>query len=97
MRRNLIRKSFLLVGADIAFVVTNYTICQYGALLYGALHMKVLVYIQFGKNVCSFCPPWMGHPQYLDQKNQLISSIQFFSLLKWAHNFPFQCNKFSKE
>ena len=35
-------------------------------------------------------PTCMVRPQYLEQKNQWISSIQFVSLLKWAHNFsPF--------
>ena len=29
----------------------------------------------------------MGWPQYLDQNNQPISSVQFFSLLKWAKKF----------
>ena len=31
----------------------------------------------------------MGRPQYIDQNNPQISSIQFFSLLKWAQYFPF--------
>ena len=30
------QQEFLLVGTDIAFVVINSTLCQYGALLYGA-------------------------------------------------------------
>ena len=69
MRHN-ISSNIFLVGIDIAFVVTNLTLCQYGTLIYGALKMKVLVYIQHGQNICSFCPPWMGQHQYLDQNNQ---------------------------
>ena len=39
-------------------------------------------------NLRSFCLPWMGRPKYLDQNNQWISSIQFFSLLKLDQYFP---------
>ena len=35
-----------------------------------SLQMKVLVYIQRGKSIFYFCPPWIGWPQYLDQKRQ---------------------------
>ena len=51
--------------------------------------MKRLVYTQYGQNMGSLCLPWMDWPQYLDQNNQQISSIQFFSMLKWAQGFPF--------
>ena len=61
---------FLLVGTDISFVVTNQNIFQDGDFLYGALQIKVLVYTQYGQNVCSFIPPYMSRPQYLDQNNQ---------------------------
>ena len=40
------------------------------ALIYGALHMKGLVYTQYVKCVYSFFPPWMSWPQYLDQNNR---------------------------
>ena len=80
---------FLLVSTDIHLVVTNSTLCSDGALIYGALQVKVLVYTQYGQIICSLYPPWMGRPQYFDQNNQLISSIKFFLLLKWTHNFPF--------
>ena len=61
------QQGFLLVGVDIAFVVANSTIFQYGALIYGYLQMKDLLYTQYGQNIRSFCPPWMGQPQYSDQ------------------------------
>ena len=50
--------------------------------------MKCLVYIQYGQKIFSFFPPWMGRPQYFDQNNQFIFSIQLFSFLKRAHKFP---------
>ena len=74
----ILEARFFKVGIDIVFVVTNYTFCQDVALLNGALQMKVLIYPQYGKYIHSFCPPWMGWPQYFDQNNQLISSIQLF-------------------
>ena len=80
---------FFLVGTDVALVVPNSTICPDGALLYDVLQMKGLVYTLYGKYIRLFFPPWMGWPQYLDQSNQWISSIQFFSLLKWAQDFSF--------
>ena len=43
-----------------------------------SLHTRGLVYTQYGENIRSFCPPWMGWPQYLDQNHQQIHSIQFF-------------------
>ena len=61
---------FLFVGTDIDSVVTNQTLCLDGALIYGALQMKSLVYIQYGKYLFSFCPPWMGRPEYFNQNNQ---------------------------
>ena len=36
-----------------------------------------------------FFPTLDRSASYLDQNNQLISSIHFFSLLKWAQDFPF--------
>ena len=59
-----------LVGTDVALVVPNSTICPPGALIYGDFQMKVLIYTQYGQNIRSFCPPWMGWPQYLDHNNQ---------------------------
>ena len=50
--------------------------------------MKGLLYTQYEKTIRSFLLPWMGRTQYLDQNNQCIYSIQFFSPLKWAHDFP---------
>ena len=51
--------------------------------------MKGLVYTQYGQNIRSFCPTWMGRPKYLDQKDHLISFVKLFSLLKWPQGFPF--------
>ena len=45
---------FLLVGTDIAFGVTNKNLCPDGALIYGGLQTKVLVYTHYGKNIRSF-------------------------------------------
>ena len=72
------QQDFMLIGTDVALSVTNSTLCLYGALIYGSVQMKVLVYTQYGKNICSFPPPWMGRPQYLDQNNQRINPIQLF-------------------
>ena len=57
--------------------------------MYGDLQMKGLLNTQYGKNICYFCQPWVGRPQYLDQNNQQISSIKLFSMLKWAQDLPF--------
>ena len=76
------QKYFLSVGTDVALVVPNSDICTSDTFLYGDLHMKGLVYTQCRQNIRSFCLPWVGWPQYLDQNNQLISSIQLFYLLK---------------
>ena len=43
------QQEFLFVGTYISFVVTNYSLCPDGALIYGALRMKSLVYTQYGK------------------------------------------------
>ena len=61
---------FLFIVTDITFVVKKLTICTYGALQYGALHTKGLLYTQYGQNICYFPPPWMGRLQYFDQNNQ---------------------------
>ena len=53
MRHN-IKSKILSVCKNIAFVVTNETLCPYGALIYGALQMKGLLYTQYGKYICSF-------------------------------------------
>ena len=45
------------------YMVTDSTLCPDGALIYGYLQMKGLVYTQYGKIICSLCPPWMGWPQ----------------------------------
>ena len=58
-------------------------------MIYGDLQIKGLLYTQYGKYIRYFFSPWMGWPQYLEQNNQSILSIQLFSLLKWAHDLPF--------
>ena len=39
------QQEFVLGGKDIGFVVKHLTLCPAGALLYGALYMKGLVYM----------------------------------------------------
>ena len=69
MRDKISLARVLLVGTDVYLVVPNSTLFPFGAFIYGDLQIKGLVY-QYGQHVCSFLPPWMVRPQYLDQKNQ---------------------------
>ena len=60
----------LLVGTDGALVIPNSNICQAGALVYGYIHMKGLVYTKYRQNIGYFFALWMGRSQYLDNSNQ---------------------------
>ena len=62
----------LLVWTDIDFLVENQTLCADGALIYGVLQIRGLLYTQYGLITRYFWPLWMGRPQYLDQNNQSI-------------------------
>ena len=55
------QKDLLLVGTDKDLVVTDEILCPDVALVYGALHPKVLVYTQYGQYICFFVHPgWVG-------------------------------------
>ena len=69
MRRNLSSNTFVSCYRY-RFYGYKLNFSPYGAFLYVSLQINGLVYIQYGQNMRSFCPPWMGRPQYLDQNNQ---------------------------